>query len=58
MHNLYTLKTLKSHIKTLNICSYMFRSLMKPSSGGSYTFHNIVLIRKVHLTHTQTAFKA
>jgi hypothetical protein len=34
-HNLYTLKTLKSHIKTLNICPYMFRSLMKPSSGGS-----------------------
>ena len=36
-HNLYTLKTLKSHIKTLNICPYMFRSLMKPSSGGSQT---------------------
>jgi hypothetical protein len=33
--NLYTLKTLKSHIKTINICPYMFRSLMEPSSGGS-----------------------
>jgi len=37
MHNLYTLRTLKSHIKTLNNCHYMFRSLMKPPSGGSYT---------------------
>jgi len=35
MHSLYTLKTLKSHIRTLNICPYIFQSLMKPSSGGS-----------------------
>jgi len=28
-------KTLKSLIKILNICPYMFRSLLKPSSGGS-----------------------
>jgi hypothetical protein len=31
-----TLKTLKSHIKTLNICPYMVRSLMKPSSSAVY----------------------
>jgi len=37
MHNVHTLKTLKSHIKTLNICPYMFRSLLKPSLGGSQT---------------------
>jgi hypothetical protein len=37
MHNIYTLKTLKSHIKILNIYPYMFRSLMKPSSEGSQT---------------------
>jgi hypothetical protein len=35
LHNLYTLKTLKSHIKTLNIYPYMFRYLMKPFSGSS-----------------------
>jgi hypothetical protein len=27
-------KTLKSHIKILNICLYIFWSLLKPSSGG------------------------
>jgi hypothetical protein len=34
MHNLYTLKPLKIHIKTHNTRPYMFRSLMKPTSGS------------------------
>jgi hypothetical protein len=31
----FTRKTLKFHIKLLNVCPYMFRSLLKPFSGGS-----------------------
>ena len=33
----YTL-TLKSHIKTLKIRPYMFRSPLKPSSGGPWPY--------------------
>ena len=33
MHTLYTL-TLKSHIKMLNICPYMFRSLLNHPQGA------------------------
>jgi hypothetical protein len=45
MHNLYTLKTLKSHIKTLNICPYMFRSLMKPHLQRKSTDPSLVTWR-------------
>ena len=31
-------KTLKSHTKTLNIRPYMFRSSLKPSSGGQWPY--------------------
>jgi hypothetical protein len=33
-----TLKTLKSHTKKLKIRPYMFRSPLKPSSGGPWPY--------------------
>ena len=33
-HNIYTLKSTKIHIKTLNTCRYMFRSLFKTILRG------------------------
>jgi len=42
MHLLH-FKTLKSHTKTLKICPYMFRSPLKPSSGGSWPYFATLL---------------
>jgi len=37
-HALHYTLTLKSHTKTLKIRLYMFRSLLKPSSGETETY--------------------
>jgi hypothetical protein len=38
-HNIYTLKSVKVHIKTLNTCPYMFRSLFKIILKGARRLH-------------------
>jgi len=43
-------KTLKSHIKTLKIRPYMFRSPLKPSSGGPWPYFARLLNWNVDLT--------
>jgi hypothetical protein len=42
-------KTLKSHTKTLKIRSYMFRSPLKPSSGGPWPYFTRLLNWNVDL---------
>jgi hypothetical protein len=42
-------KTLKSQTKTLKICLYMFRSPLKPSSGGPWPYFARLLNCNVHL---------
>jgi hypothetical protein len=42
-------KILKSHTKTLKICPYMFRSPLKPSSGGPWPYCIKLLIWNVDL---------
>jgi hypothetical protein len=48
-----TLKTLKSHTKTLKICPYMFRSPLKPSSKGPWLYFAMLLNWNVDLHSLQ-----
>ena len=43
------IKTLKSHIKTLKIRPYMFRSALKPPSGGRWPYFAMLLNCSVDL---------
>jgi len=43
------IKTLKSHTKTLKIRPYMFRSPLKPSSGGPWPYFAMLLNWNVDL---------